>query len=133
VANLGGEPSTVILDLHSLESEQQYRDQYIRNTLFSDTTEAVVTVDELPDLPQSFLDGEETTGQLNGSLQIGEITTPLVFDVTARNDGDTINILGRTTFTWDQLGLTKPTARSVVYLADEVSVQVLMVAARAAP
>ena len=132
VANLGGEPSVVTLDLHSLESDQQYRDGYIRDTLFADTPEAVVTVDQLPDLPQGFLDGEETTGQLNGSLQIGESTTPLVFDVTARKDGETINILGKTQFTWDGLGLTKPTARSVVYLADEVSVEVLLVA-RAAP
>ena len=128
VANLGGEPSVVTLDLHSLESDQEFRDKYIRGTLFPDTPEAVVTVDQLPDLPQSFLDGEETTGQLSGSLQIGETATPLVFDVTARQDEESINILGKTTFTWDQLGLEKPTARSVVYLADEVSVQVLLVA-----
>ena len=132
VANLSGEPSVVTLDLHSLESDQQFRDQYIRSRLFPDTPEAVVTVDELPDLPQSFLDGEEVSGQLEGSLQIGETVTPLVFDVTARRDGSTINVLGKTTFTWDQLGLRKPTARSVVYLADEVRVEVLLVA-RAAP
>ena len=132
VANLGGEPSVVILYLHSLESEQQVRDRYIRNTLFPDTPEAIVTVDQLPDLPQSFVDGEETIGQLNGSLQIGETVTPLIFDVTARQDGDTINVLGKTMFTWEQLGLAKPSARSVVYLADEVRVEVLLVA-QAAP
>ena len=128
VANLSGEPSVVTLDLHSLESDQQFRDQYIRSRLFPDTPEAVVTVAALPDLPQSFLDGGETTGQLEGSLQIGETVTPLVFDVTARQDGSTINVLGKATFTWDQLGLRKPTARSVVYLADEVHVEVLLVA-----
>lgn len=129
VANLAGdEPSVVLLDLHSLESDQQFRDQYIRSRLFPDTPEAVVTVDTLPDLTQGFLDGEETTGRLDGSLRIEETATPLVFDVTARKDGETINILGTTTFTWEQLGLTKPTARSVVYLAEEVRVQVLLVA-----
>ncbi len=132
VANLGGEPSVVTLDLHSLGSDQDFRDRYIRDRLFPDTPEAVVTVEQLPDLPQSFLNGEETTGQLDGSLQIGETVTPLVFDVTARQDGSTINVLGKTTFTWDQLGLRKPTARSVVYLADEVRVEVLLVA-QAAP
>ncbi len=131
VANLGDGPSVVILDLHSLESDQQFRNQYIRNTLFANTPEAVVTVDPLPELPQSFLDGEETTGLLNGSLQIGETATSLEFDVTARNDGGSINILGKTNFTWEQLGLTKPTARSVVYLAEEVSVHVLLVARKA--
>ena len=128
MANLNGNPSVITLDLHSLESDQNFRDQYIRNRLFPDTPEAVFTVDELPDLPQGFFDGEETTGQLNGSLQIGETVTPLVFDVEARKDGDTINILGLTTFTWEQMGLTKPTARSVVYLSDEVRVQVLLIA-----
>ena len=127
-ANLDGTPSVVTLDLHSLSSDQQYRDQYIRTRLFPDTPEAVVTVDKLPDLPQSFFDGEEATGQLEGSLQIGETATPLVFDVTARKDGNTINILGSTAFTWEQLGLRKPTARSVVFLADEVRVQVLLIA-----
>ena len=131
VANFEGGPSVVTLDLHSLESDQQYRDRYIRNTLFPDTPEAVVTVDDLPALSQSFLDGEETSGQLNALLQIGETITPLVLDVTARRDGATISVLGKATFTWDQLGLTKPTARSVVYLADEVRVEVLLVATAA--
>ena len=127
-ANLDGQPSVVTLDLHSLESDQNFRDQYIRSRMFPDTTEAVVTVEEIPDLPQSFFDGEETTGQLDGALQIGDTVTPLVFDVTARHDGSAISILATTTFTWEQLGLSKPTARSVVYLADEVRVQVLLIA-----
>jgi hypothetical protein len=128
VANFDGEPSVVTLDLHSLESDQQFRDQYIRSRLFPDTPEAVVTVEQFPDLPQSFFDGQETLGELSGSLQIGDTVTPLVFDVTARHDGAAINVLGVTSFTWEQLGLAKPTARSVVYLADEVRVQVLLVA-----
>lgn len=131
-ANLDGQPSVVTLDLHSLSSDQQFRDRYIQSRMFPDTPEAIVTVAQLPDLPQSFFDGETTTGQLDGSLQIGDTVTPLVFDVEARHDGGVINVLGRTTFTWEQLGLAKPTARSVVYLADEVRVQVLLVA-RAAP
>ena len=129
-ANLDGQPSVVTLDLHSLSSDQQYRDRYIQTRMFPDTPEAVVTVDQLPDLPQSFFDGEETTGTLTGSLQIGDTVTPLDFAVTARHDAATatINILGQTTFTWEQMGLSKPTARSVVYLADEVRVQVLLIA-----
>ncbi|MYD50305.1 MAG: hypothetical protein F4W93_02310 [Dehalococcoidia bacterium] len=127
-ANLVGQPSVVTLDLHSLTSDQSFRDRYVRDRMFPNTPEAVVTVEDLPDLPQSFFEGAEFTGQLEGSLQIGETVTPLVFDVTARHDGDVINVLGLTTFTWEQLGIVTPTARSVVYLADEVRVQVLLVA-----
>ena len=128
VANLDGSPSEITLDLHSLTSDQDFRDRYIQSRMFPNTPTATVTVENLPDLPQGFLDGEETSGTLEGSLQIGETVAPLTFDVEARHDGAVINVLGRTTFTWDQLGLPKPTARSVVYLADEVRVQVLIIA-----
>ena len=127
-ANLDAQPSVVTLDLHSLTSDQSFRDRYVRDRMFPNTPEAVVTVEELPDLPQSFFEGTEFTGQLEGSLQIGETATPLVFDVTARHDGDVVNVLGLTTFTWEQLGIVTPTARSVVYLAEEVRVQVLLIA-----
>ena len=128
VANLDGSPSEITLDLHSLESDQSFRDRYIRERMFPGTPTATVTIDRLPDLPQSFFDREVTTGALEGSLQIGETVTPLTFDVEARHDGNVINVLGKTTFTWEELGLATPVAGPVVYLADEVRVQVLIVA-----
>ena len=127
-ANLDGSPSVITLNLHSLESDQNFRDRYIRQRMFPGTPMATVTVEGLPDLPQSFFDGEETTGTLEGSLQIGDTVTPLTFDVIARHDGTIINVLGKTTFTWDELGLAPPVAGPIVYLADEVRVQVLIVA-----
>lgn len=127
-ANLDGSPSVIILELHSLESDQSFRDRFIRERMFPNTPEATVTFDRLPDLPQSFFDGEETEGTLDGSLQIGDTVTPLTFDVVARLDPGVINVLGKTTFTWDELGLGKPVFGPVAYLADEVRVQVLVVA-----
>ena len=96
--------------------------------MFPDTPGAVFVVNRLPELPERFFDGQEVSGELTGSLQIGEAITRLSFAVTARHDGDIINILGRTAFTWDQLELAKPSARSVVSLGDVVNVQVLIVA-----
>ena len=54
-ANLDGSPSVITLDLHSLESDQSFRDRFIRDRMFPNTPEATVTFDQLPDLPQSFL------------------------------------------------------------------------------
>ena len=127
-ANLDGSPSVIVLDLHSLESDQSYRDRYIRQRMFPDTTTATVTIERLPDLPQSFLDGEDTEGTLEGSLQIGDTATPLTFEVVARLDPEAVNVLGKTTFTWEQLGLPKPVFGPVTYLGEEVRVQVLIVA-----
>ena len=127
-AHLDGSPSVITLDLLSLESDQRFRDRYMRNEMFPNTPEATVTFNQLPDLPESFLEGEETEGKLEGSLQIGDTITPLTFDVIARLDPGVINVLGRTTFTWEELGLDKPIFGPVAYLAEEVRVQVLIVA-----
>lgn len=72
--------------------------------------------------------GEEVTGQLMGMVDIGDNTTPLLFDVTARQDSGGINVLAEAEFSWQDMGLTKPTARLVVFLADEVQVEALLIA-----
>ena len=125
---LDGTPSVITLDLHSLESDQDFRDGYIRRRMFPNTPQAVFTVAALPDIPDDFYQGETITRRVSGTLRIGETETPLDFEVEARHDGEVLNLLGRTSFTWEQLQLEKPTARSVTYLADEVFVQVLLIA-----
>ena len=125
---LDGRPSVITLDLHSLESDQDFRDGYIRRRMFPNTPQAVFTVASLPDIPDDFYQGETITRSVAGTLRIGETETPLDFEVEARHDGEVLNLLGRTSFTWEQLQLEKPTARSVTYLADEVFVQVLLIA-----
>ena len=54
-ANLDGSPSVITLDLHSLESDQSFRDRFIRDRMFPNTPEATVTFDQLPDLPAELL------------------------------------------------------------------------------
>ena len=87
---------------------------------------AVFTIKGRTDIPEAFLKGEVVSGPVEGQLMIRGNAAPLVFDVEARDDGDVVHILGRTTFTWDQLQIPKPTARSVVSVEDEVRVEVLL-------
>ena len=87
---------------------------------------AVFTITDLGQLPEGFTDGEVVTGQVHGELLIRGVTAPLTFDVKARDDGDVVFIIGRTTFTWDDLQIAKPTARPVVSVEDEVRVEVLL-------
>ncbi len=54
-ANLDGSPSEIVLDLHSLESDQSFRDRYIRDRMFPSTPTAIVVVESLPDLSQGLL------------------------------------------------------------------------------
>ena len=128
--NIGGEPSAIQVDLHSLASDQQYRDRYVQRRMFPDHPTATFTVDPITEPPSDFKSGETFSHQVNGTLDLNGRDFPISFDLEVRNDGDVLNVLGRTVFTWDQLEIPVPTARSVVWVEDEVDVQVLLVAQR---
>ena len=126
--NLDDGPSQVSVDLSTLSSDQDFRDSYIRTRMFPNTPVAVFTVGDLGDLPPEFFSGETFTRQVSGSLNVNGRDFPLTFDLEIRNDGDMLNILARTVFTWDQFGIRVPNIRNIVSVEDEVSVQLLLVA-----
>ena len=121
-----GSESLVIIELQTLSSDSQYRDGYVRNRMFSTHPVAKVTVPSALPLPDGFADGNEATTQVDTTLSLLGGEFPLTFEIEARDDGETVFVLGRATFTWDQFGITKPTARSVVWLKDDVRVEVLL-------
>ena len=126
--NFDGQPSEVAVDLSTLSSDQDFRDQYMRGRMFNNNPVAVFTVNDLSGLPDEFFSGEMFTRQVAGILNINGVDVPLTFDLEIRNDGDVLNILASTVFTWDQVQMPVPTARIVVSVEDEVSVQLLLVA-----
>ncbi len=128
--NIEGEPSTIQVDLHSLASDQQYRDRYVQRRMFPEHPTATFTVSPIAELPPEFESGDTFSHQVDGTLDLNGQDFPISFDLEVRNDGDVLNVLGRTVFTWDQLQIPVPTARSVVWVEDEVDVQVLLVAQR---
>lgn len=124
--HLDGGASTVQVDLHQLSSDQAYRDRYVRNRMFRDSPIATFTVDGGQPVPEGLALGQEVTAQVTGSLQVRDVTVPMVFEVEARDDGDVMFIVGRTTFTWDQLDIPPPEAPVVASIEDEVRVEVLL-------
>ena len=124
--HMDGRDSVIEIDLQQLSSDNSFRDGYIRSRMFGEHPTGVITVKGVSDLPGGLASGETVTGKVDGELQIRGVTAPLTFEVEARDDGNVVFILGRTTFTWDELQIPKPTARSVVSLDDEVRVEVLL-------
>lgn len=123
---LDGAASEITIDLHSMTSDQTNRDRYIRSVMFPSDRYATISIGDLTPLPAGFTEGEEVTAQVEGTLTIKGIETPLTFNVEARDDGDVVFVVGRTTWTWAQLSLPVPSARIVVSLADEVHTEVLL-------
>ena len=73
-----------------------------------------------------FCTGEVATRKITGRLKIRGIEVPLSFDIEARDDGDVVHILGRTTFTWADFQIPVPAAPPVIRVEDEVKVEVLL-------
>ena len=121
----GGE-SVVTIDLRTLSSDSDYRDGYVRNRMFSTHPTATITLPSALPLPDGFAEGNEATTQVEATVSLLGSEHPLTFDIQARDDGDSVAVLGRAMFTWDQFGITKPTARSVVSIEEEVRVEALL-------
>ena len=124
--HLDGRPSAIDIDLHTLKSDNSFRDGYVRNRMFPGDPTVTFIVDSVGALPEAFTQGEPTTLVVGGRLKIRGIEVPLNFDIEARDDGEAIQILGRTTFEWADFEIRKPAARPVVSVEDEVRVEVLL-------
>ena len=123
---LDGRPTVIELDMHSMTSDSDRRDGYVRNRMFPDHRTATFTVSDLGDLPDPLPEGEVIARQVQGELSIKGVTKPITFDVEARKDPDKLFILGRTTFTWADLELPPPNIPGRIEVKDEVRVEVLL-------
>jgi len=126
--HLDGRPSVFEIDLHQLSNDVSRRDGYIRQRMFPNDHIAVFTVDDLGPLPPGFTVGETVSGTVAGRLAIRDAEFPVSFEVEARDDGDVIFILGRTTFVWADLDIRPPNIGRIVQVEDEVKVEILLAA-----
>lgn len=124
--HLDGRPSVVNIELQTLESDQAFRDRYVRTRMFGEHPTGTFTVPDIGPVPEGLVAGEEVMTSVSGSLEMRGETFPIEFEIEARDDGEVLYVLGRTTFTWDQLNIPRPTAPSVASVEDDVRVEILL-------
>jgi polyisoprenoid-binding protein YceI len=69
---------------------------------------------------------------VTGPATVRGVERPLTFAVQARMDGDTLDILGTTDFTWADFEIPPPNIGGIVQVEDNVHIEVLIVAKREA-
>ena len=123
---LDGQTSVVDIDLHSMTSDNDRRDNYVRRRMFPDHRVATFTVANLGELPNPFTIGEAIAKEVEGQLTVRGVTKPITFAVEARLDPEQLFILGRATFTWEELEIPPPNIPGRIQVKDEVRVEVLL-------
>lgn len=118
------------VDISTLQSDQNRRDNRIRTEWLQSATFPVATFKAtgLQNAPASYTEGEEVTFQLAGDLTIREITQPVVFDVKATLQGDTITGTATTAFLMSQFGVDPPSMGNLFTVGDNTVVTLTLVA-----
>jgi polyisoprenoid-binding protein YceI len=119
--------SNISVDLSTLTSEQDRRDDYIRDNLFQTEPNATFVVDNLTGLPDSYTEGDTEIQTVTGTATIRGVTGPLTFEVEARLRGSELHIVGRTDFTWADFQIPPPNT-PLVTVEDNVHIEVLLIA-----
>ena len=132
---LAATPSTFRVDLSTLRSDEGMRDNFIRtNTLRTNNAQnryAEFRITNVTGFPASYVEGQEVTLTLSGDMTIRGVTKPVIWQVRARQAGDLLSATADTDFKMTDFGITPPDVQ-VARARDEVHVQVVLVAKRAA-
>ncbi|MDA1280403.1 MAG: YceI family protein [Chloroflexi bacterium] len=123
--DLGAGNASLIIDLHSLRSDQSRRDNYVRSQLIPRQPQATITVHTFPAIPETFAEGRSFTATVIGTVNVNGADAEIEFEIEARFDPDRLLVLVKGDFTWADFGMTAPTSCSFS-VRDEVHVEVLI-------
>ncbi|MEZ4499229.1 MAG: YceI family protein [Thermomicrobiales bacterium] len=118
------------VDMRTLVSDESRRDNFIRgNTLQSDTYPVATFILRATEGLESPLTNEEQTFTLIGDLTFRGETKLVAWEVTASLDADTLTGTAFTEFLLEDYNIEKPIVGSVVSIADDLRLEVDIVAA----
>jgi polyisoprenoid-binding protein YceI len=125
--HLDGQPSTISFDASTFVSDQDRRDNAVRDVFSSDPTVTFV-VDSLSGLPSTYQSGTEVPMSVTGTATIRGVSKQLTFSVQGKFDGSELQLLGTTDFTWADFNIDPPNRANFVTVHDNVHIEVLIIA-----
>ena len=79
--DLSAETASLVIELHSLESDDTKRDRYVRNRLFPNQSTATITITDFPAIPSQFADGEAFTSTVIGTVNVNGTDAEIEFSI----------------------------------------------------
>jgi polyisoprenoid-binding protein YceI len=110
------EISTITIDISAFESDEDRRDQAIRENWLESATYPIATFEptSIEGLPESYTEGEELNFQIVGDLTVREQTQPVTFDTVAVYDGEALTGTATTTVQMTDFGFEPPNIANVL-------------------
>jgi polyisoprenoid-binding protein YceI len=110
------EIGTITVDISTFESDEDRRDQAIRENWLESATYPIATFEptSIEGLPESYTEGEELNFQIVGDLTVREQTQPVTFDTVAVYDGEELRGTATTTIQMTDFGFDPPNIANVL-------------------
>jgi polyisoprenoid-binding protein YceI len=128
-----GSQSRFSVDLRQLRTDESLRDNFVRrNVLQTDRfPTADFVAESITAFPSDYVEGQEASMRLRGSLTIHGVSKDVEWAVKARRSGDTLSGIADLSFNMSEYGITPPRV-PVAQAEDGVQLQVTIIAKLAA-
>ena len=121
-------PSEFRVNIATLSTDQNRRDRWIRENRdgpqLQDHPLALFSATAVENAPEDYVEGTEATFQLLGDMTIRDVTQPVVFDVTATLEGESITGTAIAAMKLTDFGIDPPSFANTLTVADDFFVQV---------
>ena len=123
--NVDSRLSVITVGLAGLTSDEDRRDNYVRNRVFNTDSypNATLAVTGTPGLEWPLPTSGSATFQITGDFTVRDVTSPTTWEVEATFDGDSITGKAKTVVTFDEVQLAKPSLAFIISVEDEIRLE----------
>jgi len=122
-------PSTVVVDVTTLKTDQAMRDRQLKNrAIETDKYKTAEYTIEGVEGAINLADGKEASFKLKGLATIHGVQKPLVWDATAKLEGDTLKLDATVTFDMALFEIEPPNVAGRIRVDETVTLNVSFVA-----
>jgi polyisoprenoid-binding protein YceI len=121
-------PTTITVDLTSLKSDENRRDNRVRDALQISRFPTASFMAERLEGWSGLADGGSVAATIVGTLELHGVQKEISWDIQAVRQGDVISALATTNFLFADFGIPVPNIGGFVSVQDDVTLQVQLIA-----
>jgi polyisoprenoid-binding protein YceI len=124
-----GAESKFMVDLSTLKTDESRRDNFVRDNVLQTRQFqfAEFVIESVDGFPVGYIEGDEASLTLAGTMTIKDVSLPMTFTVLARQAGDTLTATADTEFNMSDFGIDPPQV-AIAKAKDGVVLQVVLIA-----